>query len=197
MPDHWLQKLHCGEGTTTCLGCLADAKLRFEFRVGNDFVPSTATAQVFDFDMVVFADGSTEIDRFPVRVMVPPIGTSFGSGFYQNTYDSDYVCEMPPERPDWGMLTWVGSTPSDSTVEFEFFTGNTIAELDNQIPVSIVYPTDTTAQTYDVGDELLAGGKLNFLPFLRVRARLNASSDQLSTPIFEGWSMQFNCIPFD
>jgi hypothetical protein len=32
------------------------------------------------------------------------------------------------------------------------------------------------------------------MPFLRVRAKLNASSDSLSTPTFEGWSMQFHCI---
>jgi hypothetical protein len=35
------------------------------------------------------------------------------------------------------------------------------------------------------------------MPFLRVRAKLNASSDSLSTPTFAGWSMEFNCIPFD
>ena len=104
---------------------------------------------------------------------------------------------MPPERPDWGNLVWAGSTPSDSTVEFEFMTANTLAELDTMIPVSIVYPTDTTAQTYDIGETLIAGGEPNFMPFLRVRAKVNASSDSSSTPTFEGWSMQFNCIPFD
>jgi hypothetical protein len=186
-----------GAGSTMCLGCLADAKLQFRFRVGNDFVPESATAQVFDFDMVVLVDGTTEIDRFPVRVMVPPTGASFGSGSYENTYDSDFVCEMPPERPDWGDLVWVGSTPSDSTIEFEFMTANTLAELDSVIPVSIVYPTDTTAQTYDIGATLIAGGEPNFMPFLRVRAKVNASSDGSRTPLFEGWTMQFNCIPFD
>jgi hypothetical protein len=101
---------------------------------------------------------------------------------------------MPPERPDWGMLTWIGSTPSDSTVEFEIYTANTLEELDSVIPVSIVYPTDTAAQAYDVGEELINGEQVNFMPFLRVRAKLNASSDSLSTPSFQGWSMQFNCI---
>jgi hypothetical protein len=196
-PTNGIKNCTGGEGTNMCLGCLADAKLQFRFRVGNDFVPSTATAQVFDFDMIVLVDGSTEIDRFPVRLLVPPTGGSFGSGFYQNTYDSDFVCVMPPERPDWGDLTWVGSTPSDSSVEFEFFTANTLAELDTMIPVSIVYPSDTTAQTYDIGNELIAGGEPNFMPFLRVRANINASSDSLSTPIFEGWTMEFHCVPFD
>ncbi|MBW2376651.1 MAG: hypothetical protein JRF55_11785 [Deltaproteobacteria bacterium] len=60
--------------------------------------------------------------------------------------------------------------------------------------MSIVYPTDTTAQAYDIGQELVDAGQVNFMPFLRVRAKLNASGDSLSTPTFEGWSMQFNCI---
>ena len=61
-----------GSTATMCLGCLADANLEFRFRVGNDFVPPTATAQIFDFDMVVLVDGTVEIDRYPVRIMVPP-----------------------------------------------------------------------------------------------------------------------------
>ena len=197
-PDNGVpQKCIGGSGTPMCLGCLAGANIEFEFRVGNDFVPPTATPQVFDFDMRVMVDGTTEIARYPVRIMVPPAGSDYGAGFYQNTYDSDIVCEMPPERPDWGTLTWIGSTPSDSTVEFEFFTANTLAELDTVIPVTLTYPTDTTLQTYDIGDELLAGGETNFLPYLRVRAKLNASSDALSTPIFQGWSIEFHCVPFD
>ena len=185
-----------GTGTSTCTGCLQGAEVRFQFRLGNTIVSQAATPQVFDFDMVGYAGGA-EIGRIPVRVMVPEAGGSYGSGFYQNTYDSDVVCEMPPERPDWGDLTWIGSTPSDSTVEFEFYTANTLAELDTVIPVSITYPTDTTSQVYDVGEELIAGGQENWMPFLRVRAKLNASSDSLSTPTFQGWSMQFNCVPFD
>jgi hypothetical protein len=185
-----------GEGTPICEGCLQDTQIGFSFRLGNNFVVPTGSPQVFDFDMVAFADGTLELTRIPVRVMVPEAGTSYGAGFYQNTYDSDVVCEMPPERPDWGTLTWVGSAPPDSKVTFEFFTANTVAELDTQIPVTIVYPTDPR-QTYDIGDELLAAGKTNFLPYLRVRAKLDASSDSLSTPTFEGWSMEFNCVPFD
>ena len=88
---------------------------------------------------------------------------------------------MPPERPDWGTLTWTGSTPSDSTVTFEFFTADILADLDSVIPVSITYPTDTTAQTYDIGDELLAGGETNYRPFLRVRAMLEGVHRHLQT----------------
>ena len=187
-----------GDGADdTCTGCLADTSLGFSFRLGNAIVAPTASPQVFDFDMVAIADGSVELTRIPVRVMVPEAGTAYGAGFYENTYDSDVVCEMPPERPDWGTLSWSGSTPSDSKVTFEFFAANDINDIDTVIPVSLTYPDDTTSQTYDIGDELLAAGETNYKPYLRVRARLEASTDSLSTPVFQGWTMEFNCVPFD
>ena len=196
-PSVGIQNCTGGEGTDTCEGCLAGSNVGFQFRIGNDFVTPTATPQVFEFDMVAFADGATELTRIPVRVMVPEMGTSYGSGFYENTYEAEVVCEMPPERPDWGGLSWSGSTPADSTIEFEIFSAETLAELDTQVPVSIVYPTDSTSQVYDVGQELVAGGRLNYSPYLRVRAKLQASSDGLETPQFDGWVLQFNCVPFD
>jgi hypothetical protein len=186
-----------GQGTNTCQGCLADTLLSFDFRLGNDFIPQTAVDQVFDFDLVALADGSVEISRTPVRVMVPALGTSYGDGFYQNTYDSDIVCEMPPERPDWGTLTWTNlTTPSDSVIEFEFSTADTVAELDNQIPASLIVD-DTMPNTVDVGELLIAQGKLNKMPYLKIRAKVQASTDSLSTPVFDGWSMEFNCVPDD
>ena len=188
-----------GQGTNICQGCLQDTEIEFSFRLGNAIVAPAATPQVFDFDMVAFADGTVELARIPVRVMVPETGGSYGAGFYENTYEADVVCEMPPERPDWGDLTWTGSTPSDSSVTFEFFTADTLADLDTVIPVSVTYadPTDAAPKTYDVGAELLLGGETNYRPYLRVRARLEASTDTLSTPVFAGWSMEFNCIPLD
>jgi hypothetical protein len=182
-----------------CLGCVADANLEFRFRVGNDFVPPTAVPQIFEFDMVVLVDGTTEIDRYPVRVMVPPLGGGYGAGFYENTYDSDLVCEVPPERPEWGELTWIGATPSDSEVTFEFFTADTLADLDSQIPVPVTFSGDPVVQSHviNISDELIAAQIPMDSLFLRVRAKLQGSTDGNDTPIFQGWSMDFNCVPKD
>ena len=187
-----------GQGTPVCQGCLQDTQIEFSFRMGNTIVAPTASPQVFDFDMVALADGSVELARIPVRAMVPETGGSFGAGFYENTYDSDLVCQIPPERPDWGTLTWTGSTPSDSKVIFEFFTADTLAELDLVIPVSVTYTGDPVVQSHDldIGQELdLDPDTTNQLVFLRVRARLEASTDSASTPVFAGWSMDFRCVP--
>lgn len=185
-----------GQGTGTCRGCLADSQLSFEFRVGNDMVVPSTVDQVFDFDLVSLADGAIELGRIPVRVMVPAAGTDFGAGHYENTYDADVSCEMPPERPDWGTLTWTGSTASDSYIEFEFFTADALEDLEDQIPSSIIVD-DSMGNAIDVGNLLISQGMTNYMPYLKVRARLEPSTDRASTPLLEGWSMQFNCIPFD
>ncbi len=178
-----------------CLGCLAESKVEFSFRLGNNIVAQGATEQTFDFDMVAMADGTVELNRIPVRVMIPKAGTQFGTGFYQNQYSSEVTCRIPPERPDWGYLTWFGNTPGDSTIEFEFFTADFVEDLDNQIPASIVIPDDTTASPIDIGQLLVEQGKMNDKLHLRVRAKLKASSDLSQTPELQGWSLRFDCIP--
>ena len=187
-----------GQGTSSCQGCLADTQIGFSFRLGNDSVaPLVGMPQVFEFDMVALADGTAELARIPVRVMVPEDGTSYGAGFYENSYDSDLVCNIPPERPEWGDLTWTGSTPADSEVIFEFFTADTLADLGSGIPLSITYSGDPVVGPHllNVSDELFAAGIPLDSIFLRVRARLEGSSGGGDTPIFQGWSLEFNCVP--
>jgi hypothetical protein len=106
---------------------------------------------------------------------------------------------VPPERPEWGTLAWTGSTPSDSEVVFEFFTADTLAELDSVIPVSVTFTNDPVVQTHviDVSDALIAGQTPTDSLFLRVRARLEGSTGGLDTPVFQGWSLEFNCVPKD
>jgi hypothetical protein len=201
-PTTGIQNCLGGEGTSTCQDCLAETQLGFSFRLGNQIQPPAASPQVYDFDMIAVADGTAELSRIPVRVMVPEAGGNYGAGFYENTYDSDVVCILPEERPNWGTLSWSGSTPSDSKVTFEFFTSDDPAELNTVIPVSITYCTDAscpagsrTDQVYNVGQELFAGGEFNRLLYLRVRARLEGSSSGFDTPVFEGWSLEFHCEP--
>jgi len=183
-----------GQGTDTCEDCLAESVLSFEFRVGNDFVASTGVDQVFDFDLVSVADGSVELNRIPVRVMVPAAGSEFGTGFYQNTYDGSVVCEMPPDRPDWDTLSWTGSTPGDSEIEFQFFTANFPEDLENQSPISAVV-NESMGHDIDVRGLLRNGGGMSKQIYMKVRARLRASTDLANTPVLSGWSMQFNCYP--
>jgi len=184
-----------GVGTAVCTDCLNGAQMAFEFELGNTFVTPGYDHQIFDFDLIALADGAYELTRTPVRVMVPKGGPMYGSGHYENTYDASTVCEMPPDVPDWGTLAWTASTPSDSNVEFIVYTANTLEDLDTATPVSLVPPVGVTS--LDVADELQATGEANNMPYLRIRAIVNGSTDNWNTPVFSGWTMEFNCVPFD
>ncbi len=184
-----------GTGTATCTDCLNGAQMSFQFELSNTFVAPGYGHQIFDFDMVAVADGTYELTRTPVRVMVEKGGPWYGSGHYENTYDASTVCTMPPDVPDWGTLEWTALTPSDSNVEFVVYTANTLEDLDTATAVSLVPSAGVTS--FDVADELQAAGEANNMPYLRVRAIIDGSTDEWFTPAFSGWSMQFNCVPFD
>jgi hypothetical protein len=184
-----------GAGTAVCTDCLNGAQMGFEFELSNAIVSPGYDHQIFDFDMVALAEGTYELTRTPVRVMVAKGGPMYGSGHYENTYDASTVCEMPPDVPDWGTLAWTASMPSDSNVEFIVYTANTLEDLDAATPVSLVPSVGVTS--LDVADELQAAGEANNMPYLRIRAIINGSTDEWYTPVFNGFSMEFNCVPFD
>lgn len=185
-----------------CTECLAGTLLGYELRLLNDFIADTDTPQVFDFELVVDVDDKRELERIPVRVLVPDSAShEFDAtpemNFYRNTYDPLDRCNIPPERPSWGNLVWTGSTPGDSTIEFQIRTADTEAELDTVTPASIIVPTDTSEDTIDIGSELIAAGLSDGLLYLRVTAMLNPSPDFLSTPELTGWTLEFSCFPAD
>ena len=186
-----------GASGNVCGGCLAQSEVGFEFRLANNFVSGGPTGKVFDFDMVALAAGTVELTRVPVRIFVPPAEISYGEGWYQNSYDAELSCNAPHERPDWGYLTWGGETPGDTEIELQLFTADTKAELDTVDPVSIRIPSDTQSHTLDVAHWLEASGQQNLQLHLRVRAVLRASTDGSQTPIFDGWSLRFNCYEYD
>ncbi|MEM7137456.1 MAG: hypothetical protein AAF500_12790 [Myxococcota bacterium] len=182
-----------------CLRCEPGAPLDFELRLLNEIVPPIATSQVFDFELVVTADDVVEVERIPVRVLVPDAAAhEFAAvpedNFYRNTYDSLDRCNVPPERPSWGSLTWTGNTPAGSTIEFQIRTADTEAELEMATPASIIIPTDTTDTTLDIRSELIADGMSDGLLLIEITAMLNPSADLLATPELEGWAFEFTCF---
>lgn len=193
------QPLTCGGGTSnTCLGCDIGAMLEYDAVFANTFVPPESAPRIFDFELVSRADQSIEVERIPVRVMVPDAASHEfedlpGSAFYRNAYDSTARCITPPERPKWGNLTWEGSTPPGTTIEFQIRTANTAEELQASIPASIVIPDDTESRTLDITQELIADGQPYGLPYIQITAILSPSSAPPATPTLRGWTFEFVC----
>jgi hypothetical protein len=164
----------------------------------NTSLQPEVTSQRFDFEVVAWADDAVEVERIPVRVMVPDAAAHEfddfpGSNFYRNVYDTTARCVTPPEHPKWGDLTWTGSTPGGSTIEFQIRTAPTVAELLTAIPAVVVIPTDTTSDTLNLTQELIADGQPYGLPYIQITAVLNPSNSPPMSPTLEGWSFEFVC----
>lgn len=181
-----------------CVDCEVGAVADFEIELGNDFVVPTSESQVFDFELLVKADDDVEVQRIPVRVMVPDAPAhDFGippeSAFYRNAYDSTSRCFTPPERPKWGDLVWEGSTPEGSTIEFQIRTAATEEELAIAAPALIEIPTDTESRTLNVRNELIADGFPSGLPYIQITAVLTPATSPPATPTLAGWTFEFVC----
>jgi len=187
-----------------CLGCIPATDVGFSVTFQNTTVMPALTPQLFTFDMVLYADGSIELARVPVRIVVPPDNLIIPStGLYQQTYDATTICDVPTTRPDWGDFSWTNDTgtgvPLDSQITYRFRTANTAAELGSATAVSFTDPTSIPggAPPLDIGAWLLANGESNFLPFLQVTAVMQASSDALTSPVLYGFNQEFTCTPVE
>ncbi|MBK7778590.1 MAG: VWA domain-containing protein [Sandaracinaceae bacterium] len=189
--------------TNGCSQCLPNTTLPFTVTFANNVIPASAVDQVFNFDLIVRGNlGSVELQRVPVRILVPANAptTTYMAGTFSRTFDPDAegTCEIPPTRPDWGLFGWEVSTPGNSSVVFQFRTAETEAELNGMSPITYAVPAGpdvpTAAQYIDVGSMITAAGGQNYLPFLRVTAVLNPTSDGLQAPTLTSMGLQYGCV---
>jgi hypothetical protein len=192
-----------GLSGNTCLGCIPNTDVGFSVSFQNDCVMPTLTDQVFEFDLVMYADGTIELARETVRIVVPADAPTFpNSGYYQQVYDATTVCDVPSTRPDWGDFTWTNDTgtgaTADSSITYQFKTANTLADLGTAVTVSFTDPTSIpSGPPLDLGAWLVANGESNYLPYLQVTAILTSSSDTLTSPVLYGIEQQFTCTPVE
>lgn len=188
----------------TFVQCLPGTNVDFTVEFRNDVVAGTAVPQIFDFDIEVVGDSTFVIDTYPVRIVVPPATPLLPpTGSYSRTYNSTDVfsdgtdaCPSPPNRPDWGVFSWRGDTPSDSSFRFEFRTADSEAELAGATPVVVTVPAFGDIDSVDVGD-LFEAGPGNFRPFTNIEARLFATSDRTESPTLYSFEFTYNCIPME
>jgi len=192
------QPLGCSSGSLgECLSCDLGAALQYEVIFANRTVSPTAASQVFDFEIVVWADDVVEVERIPVRVMVPDAAAHVfddtpASAFYRNVYDSTLRC-VELEAPKWGALTWEGTTPSDSSIDFQIRTAPTLEDLPTAIPVIFPVTGAASTGTFDIREELIAAGQTVGLPYIQITAVLNPASSTSATPTLDGWTFEFVC----
>ena len=193
------EPLECDSGSgNICSSCDVGALLEYEVVFANTSVLPTGASQVFDFELVARADDAVEVERIPVRVMVPDAASHAfddapGSNFYRNVYDSTARCITPPEHPKWGDLSWVGSTPGGSSIEFHIRTANSVADVATAVPAVVVLQGGATSGTINVTQTLIADGQSYGLPYIQITAMLNPSNSPPASPTLEGWTFEFVC----
>jgi hypothetical protein len=192
------QAVGCSLGTLNeCRDCELDAALKYEVIFANTTVSPTGASQIFDFEIAVRADDVLEVERIPVRVMVPDAASHLfddtpASAFYRNSYDSTERC-IALEAPQWGVLAWEGSTPSGTSIEFQIRTAPAPEDLPTATPVILPVSGGAASGTFDIREELIAAGQTVGLPYIQITALLNPSSSPPVTPTLDGWTFEFFC----
>ncbi len=193
------EALECGWGSgSQCRRCDVGAAIGFDVLFQNDSIAPQSSSQVFDFELLVRGDNDFDVERIPVRVMVPDqeaheFDEAPEAAFYRNSYDTTLRCNTPPERPKWGALSWEGSTPGGTSIEFQIRTAATQSELALVEPAIVRIPDDTTSNSFDITEELIADGQPYGLPYISITAVLNPTNSPPATPTLDGWTFEFVC----
>lgn len=182
-----------GDTGTTFLDCLPGTEVDFAVTFHNDVVPPTAVPQVFDFEIVVLLDGTIQ-ERIPVRIVVPPELPEYPEeGSFFREYDANVRCEIPPQRPDWGTLTWSATTPPGTEIEFQIQTEDTLDDTRTG-PIRYSFTVPPTTPPIDLGEML---GTHNLRPYLRLTTILRSNEERTAAPVLNGFELTFVCTDME
>ncbi len=182
-------------GGTTFTQCLPGTHVNFNVQFQNTSVMPTATAQVFSFFIEVVGNGTTVLERVPVRIVVPAMNSTLydPEGRYWRDFDSTMRCDPITSCADWSQFTWTADVPAGTQLRFEFRTANSAAAVPSATPVATHTVTTSGAGSLDVGMLLEAAGARNLLPFLRVTAVLVSSADRRKAPALNRMELTYSC----
>ncbi|MFW5739085.1 MAG: vWA domain-containing protein, partial [Myxococcota bacterium] len=139
-------------------------------------------------------------------------------GYADGVFTRDYAAEglCPPSfRTNWAHWSWDAETPANSRIDFTVAVADTLAGLETAPEASLRFTNppgpaslaganvgaqagtpDTQSGSARVDTTLAIEGMNRNAPFLRVRAKLYASTPNATqTPILESWNMEVSCEP--
>jgi fibro-slime domain-containing protein len=116
------------------------------------------------------------------------------SASYFRDYTATGTCKIPPERPLWGLLNWVGDATLGGSIAFKLQGAETAAGLSAAPPVTVTLPTNVTSGSFNVHTVLTGAGLQADSPYLRVTAVLTGPTDQKSTPVLRSFDVSHTCV---
>jgi hypothetical protein len=175
----------------TARQCLPGTQVNFRAEFTNNCVMSTSTRQTFNFDIVVLGNGSYELGRVPVTIVVPEAAFPPSGSF---TYDVDALTVCGPGRQAaWRQLQFVADTPAGTNIVIDTFTANTLAGLATapRVPLGTTPPATSPL---DIEGALIVAMQPTRAPYLRVRFTLNSNATRTATPTLRGYRVLFDCV---
>jgi hypothetical protein len=171
--------------------CPAGTQVNFRADFRNNAVMSTGVTQTFTFDIVVYANGVTELSRIPVTIIVPP-GSFPHTGTF--TYDVDASTSCPAgQLPQWYQVQFDATTPAGTSIQVQAQTAPLATGL-AAAPLINLGTVPPTVSPIALSPALIAGGQSDKLPFLRVTFTLTSDPTSTITPTLSGYRVLFNCV---
>ncbi|MET0284021.1 MAG: DUF4215 domain-containing protein [Polyangiales bacterium] len=116
------------------------------------------------------------------------------TGSYWRDYTAVGTCEIPPQRPLWGALTWSGDSSAGGSMRLQLQGSETPAGVSTATPVTITLPSNVTSGSMDVRSLLANAGLQADPPYLRVTAILNSTLDQKTVPVLRQFNVSHTCV---
>lgn len=171
--------------------CLPGSQINFRATFTNNCVRATAVRQTFTFDILVQGNGSYELGRVPVTIVVPESAFPATGTF---TYDIDSTTACGASRQArWSNLQWVASTPNGTSINIDLYTAPTLAGLAMATPIRLG-TAPPAVSPLDIQGALITAMQPTTNSFLRVVFTLNSNAGRDTTPVLNGYRVLYDCI---
>jgi hypothetical protein len=183
-------------------GATPNFQISFALPTSPVAVVQSSVDQIFYFKIYLYGqDTLVPLSATPVVIIVP--AETLASTF---NYYEDYGVSCPPgNTPQWGIFSWSGSTPSDSAVDFLAAFGSAPGSGPGGVDVAPEIsppfmtmqkgPPDTDIGAFNLGAYAQTEKVPENYGYVRIHARLRASSDGMNAPVLSGMHLQVDCVP--
>jgi fibro-slime domain-containing protein len=112
---------------------------------------------------------------------------------YWRDYAATGTCNIPPDRPLWGLLNWSADTSAGGSIVLRIQGAESTSALASAAYASYPIPSGQTTGSFNVRDLLNAARLSPDSPYVRVTAVMTSSSDQKTAPVLRSFDVTHTC----
>jgi fibro-slime domain-containing protein len=112
---------------------------------------------------------------------------------YWRDYAAAGTCNIPPDRPIWGLLNWSADTSTGGSIVLRVQGAETASALATAASASYAIPSGQTTGSFNVRDLLNTARLSPDAPYVRVTAVINSAADQKTAPVLRSFDLTHTC----